>query len=159
MNSALQKLPTKNKRIIIGVIVMVLIIGSAFFLEKKFHRKFNPPRGKTQQMTAFIKEKQLAPCVTGDDECLAKNEKITADQLKGSSAEYSRHQCDGPRICPTPLPEGAAKAITAIRLFAHDPKLEIVRMTGITPAGILYYCASDTRCWIYNTEDKRVTKL
>lgn len=142
-------------------LTFLLVLGGiiAFlFFRKDIQEKFFTPK-VTQQPGAIAPNEPIAKCTTGDEKCQSRNERIKANKLQGQSAAYTRHQCDGPRACPTPNPEQEAAAQDAIRSFAKDTKMELLRMNGINAAGLLYYCSQDNSCWSYDTKTKKVTVL
>lgn len=90
--------------------------------------------------------------------CASQNEKTKAKKLTGTSVSFAKHQCDSPRGCEEPDEETINLALSAIRKEANSPQLELVRVTGINPAGNMYFCSTGNDCWGYNTKDKSVTK-
>jgi hypothetical protein len=150
----MQKLPIKR---LLSLLAVLTIIGvGAFFLEKKFHSKLYPSKVVVDQTATPLKQQPLAKCKPEDDACIAKNEQIKASQLTGNNVEYAKHQCDGPHACPTPPAESNDAAIAAIRTFTKDETIDIIRMTGINASGIVYYCATDNRCWSVASKTAKV---
>lgn len=147
----------KNKFVVGSIIVFFVIIGMGafFFLGKTLIQTFLPD-SKPQPVEPITKDAPIVSCKPGDSACKQKNEKVVANKLTGSAVEYAKHQCDGPRACPTPDPTTADEAISSIRISAKDPSLELVRITGINVSGIIYYCAADNRCWSYDTKEKKI---
>lgn len=111
------------------------------------------------QPGAIAPNESVAKCTAGDAKCESRNERIKANKLQGQSASFARHQCDGPRACPTPNPEQEATIQKAIKAFAKDEKLELIPLTGINVRGDTYYCAQDGTCWSYNTKSKQVAVM
>jgi hypothetical protein len=108
-----------------------------------------------QHTSLSLKEQQTLSCTTDDKGCADNNEKIKAAKLTGETVEFAKHQCDGPRPCPAPDEKTNTNAIQAIRTHAKQPKLDLVRVTGINQAGILYYCAKDRRFWSYELKTNK----
>jgi hypothetical protein len=142
----------KGKILIIFSLCVVALTG--YVLERKFHHRYAPPRSTSSNRELTIKKKPLEQCSDGDSNCLAKNEQIKADNLTGTAVEFARRQCDGPRQCPAPDSNRESQARTAIQEFVKDTKLELIRMTGVTPAGSIYYCSNNNRCWMVSSDDQ-----
>ncbi len=136
------------------ILILAGIIAFLFF-RKNIQETFFA----TNQPGAIAPNEPIAKCSAGDEKCAARNERIKANKLQGQSAAYARHQCDGPRACPTPDPEQDKAAQQAIKSFAKDAKLELIRMNGISATGLLYYCSTDNACWNYSTKTKDVTAM
>jgi hypothetical protein len=145
---------TEKKIIFICVFFVSFIVGLvAFFgFGNKIQDKFFSTKSSIEQ----AQEKPIANCTDGDEKCISKNANSLANQLTGSSVEFAKHQCDGPRACPTPAPADIEAATTAIHEYAKDDKLQIIPVTGKTPAGIIYYCAKDNRCWSMEAKTNKV---
>jgi hypothetical protein len=148
---------TRSKRILLIVTGVILLIVLGFFLEKRFRHRYHPPTNTAKQNEIPLKYQSLATCKAEDRACATNNEKIKADRLTGSAVEYAKHQCDGPRACPLPDATTDATAIKAIRDSIKNPNLEVIRITGINPAGIIYYCAEGNKCWKVDSKTKAVT--
>lgn len=150
----------KRKKLFIALSIFlaffVIGAGSFYFFGKDIQKFFGPKEVNTPG-GAIAKNEPIVTCGAGDAACSAKNEKILANRIEGTAVEYAKHQCDGPRACPTPNEEESKTIIAAIRAYAKDPKVDLVRINGINATGTIYYCAKDTRCWGYNTKDKKVT--
>lgn len=139
------------------IIVLAGIIAFLFFREDLTQKFFT--KQQANQPGAIAPNEQIVTCKPGDSACTAKNERIKANKLPGQSAAFARHQCDGPRSCPTPKPEEDDAAQAAIKAFAKDTKMELIRITGVNAQSDIYYCSEDSTCWSYNTKSKKVTEL
>jgi len=142
-------------------LTFVLVLGGIItflFFRKDIQEKFFTTK-VAQQPGAIAPNEPIEKCSAGDVSCQSRNGRIKANKIQGQSAAYTRHQCDGPRACPTPDPEQDATAQNAIKSFAKDSKLELIRMNGINAAGLLYYCSTDNSCWSYDTKTKKVVIL
>lgn len=149
----------RSERFILYAVILLQTIALLYFLERNFHRRFSPPREISGQTNLPLKEHPLLTCTQGDSDCAEKNRVIRVSRLSGTAATFAAHQCDGPRPCPTPAPDREADAISAVRRHTKEETLELLRMTGITPAGMLYYCAEDSRCFSIDTASNKVVTL
>lgn len=149
----------KNRRVLVIITVLIVCIAAVYYWERNFHRKFSPPREQSQQARLTSNEIPLVKCAEGDSECAEKNERTKATRLSGNVIDFARHQCDGPRACPTPVPEVDDKAVDAIKEFTKDPKLEVVRITGVNQSEVMYYCTEDNKCWTVQTKTFKVNSV
>jgi hypothetical protein len=146
-----------RKRILLIVLIIILLVaGGAGYVF--FKQNYNP-QTQTKAQEIPLKYQKIENCSAGDTACTDKNEKIKANKLSGEAVEYAKHQCDGPHACPTPNPTLTEESIKAIRTSVKDQKLELIRMTGINRAGIIYYCAPDGKCWSVDTKTAEVTPV
>jgi hypothetical protein len=143
-----------KKRIFIslGLFLIAFIIAGLLF-----YRPLKP--ANQPSVDPITKDKEIVKCKEGDKACEEKNEKIKVNKIEGINVDFAKHQCSGPRACPTPNENTSSEAITAIRIFAKDSKVELLRIAGINSLGLVYYCANDSRCWSYDTKSKKVTLL
>jgi hypothetical protein len=145
---------TEKKIIFTCVFIVSFFAGilTLFMFGDKLQDKFFPTKVTSEQ----AQEKPVIACGNGDEKCISKNANNLANQLTGASVEFAKHQCDGPRACPTPAPADIEAATIAIREYAKDDKLQVIPVTGKTPAGIIYYCAKDNRCWNMEAKTNKV---
>lgn len=149
----------KRKKVILPLAFIIFFaIGGAtfYFFGNDIQKKFFPLKYTNVPGGAIAKNEPVVTCGAGDKSCTAKNEKVMANRLDGAAAKFVSHQCNGPRACPTPNEEDAETITAAIRVYTNSPKLELIRVTGVTPIGMIYYCAEDERCWSYDTKSKKV---
>jgi hypothetical protein len=146
----------RDKRLIPVSIIFILLGAASFFFFHKDIQNYFQPQPVNSPGGAISRTQPVLTCGEGDKACELKNEKIKANKLDGIAAKFVTHQCSGPRACPTPNEEDTQTIISAIRSYTKQPKLELIRVTGVTPAGLIYYCAEDERCWSYSTKTKSV---
>jgi len=122
----------RKRNIIISIAVFIIILLVAYTLiSEKSVRDF----------LYFARGVPEGSCASGDINC------ITEKKMSGVEVAYAKHQCDSPKGCRTPDDKDIKAATEAIRFTVKNPKLQIIPINGITPAGIMYYCANDNRCW------------
>lgn len=152
----------KHKKVIFPLVFLFFftIGGTTFyFFGKDIQQKFFPSKDTNVPGGAISRDEPIMTCGAGDKVCAAKNEKIMANRLDGVTAKFVSHQCDGPRACPTPREQDAETIMSEIKAYAKEPNLKLIRLTGVTSTGMIYYCAEDERCWSYDTKTKNVTLL
>lgn len=151
----------KRSKLFYFIIFLVFfsIGGASFYFFADTIKTFFTPRASNTPGGAISRTEPIVTCRAGDKACATKNEKIKANRLDGAAAKFVMHQCSGPHACPTPGEEDANTIISAIRSYTKEPNLELIRVTGITPIGMIYYCAEDERCWSYDTKSKKVVML
>ena len=132
-----------------------LILGGLAFFGWKEATK---PRYPAPETFTAPTNAPIQTCKSGDLKCLDSNEKVKAKKLTGSNVAYAKHQCDSPRGCDIPDESTINAAISAIHTYTKKPKLELIRITGINPAQIMYFCSNDNRCWGINTKDNTIYK-
>jgi hypothetical protein len=135
---------------------MVFFWRQGPFLSQQILSLQAPARPEKSAGEPIRRNDPLLSCAPGDTACSARNEKIVANKLSGNAVSYAKHQCDGPRACPTPQPEVAEAAVRAIRIYAKDMRLELLRITGVNVTGNVFYCAKDDRCWSYSVKQQKV---
>jgi hypothetical protein len=134
-------------------------IVTFIFFGKAIQERLFPPKTIVAEPGGIARKEQIVTCNAGDTNCEANNTRIEGNNIPGDAAAFVRHQCDGPRACPTPNPQQADEATKAIKGYAKDTKLDLVQINGISAAGVIYYCAKDARCWSYNTKTQKVEQL
>lgn len=150
----------RNVIFFLGIFFTVCLISGCtfyFFSDEILH--FFTPKELPVPGGAIEVQRQPSTCKAGDTACEAKNEQIMAGNIDGKAATFARNQCTGLRFCPTPLPDQTDITIAAIRSYLKEPDVKLIRMTGITSAGMIYYCTEDGRCFTYNTKLKTVTPI
>lgn len=146
-----------SKRILfICLVLLVFVLGIIMFFVYRNNQTLTTLRNKLENTGGSLKDQSIARCEPEDEICENNNEAIKASKLTGQAVEFARHQCDGPKPCPIPDEKKNEEAIKAIRVFEKEPNLEPIRITGITPSGNVFYCATDGRCWSYDTKSKDV---
>lgn len=143
------------------VVITFFIIGGVtfYFFGKDIQQKLFPPKDTNVPGGAISRTEPIVTCAAGDKACADKNEKIIVNRIEGPIATFARHQCDGPRACPTPNEEENKSFTDAIKKYTKESSLELVKVNGINPAGVIYYCAKDGRCWSYDTKSKKVALI
>ena len=138
------------------IIFFAIGICTFVFFGKAIQERLFPPKAIVAEPGGIAKKEQIVKCNPGDTKCEGNNVRIEGNNIPGDAAAFVRHQCDGPRGCPTPNPEQSDEAMKAIKAYAKDSKIDLVRINGINASGVVYYCTKDARCWSYNTKDKKV---
>lgn len=151
-----------RKRLIFVIVFLIFFVFGVltfYFFGSDMQKQFFGAKDSNAPGGAIAKNEPVVTCGAGDKACAAKNERIMANRLDSPTAKFVSHQCDGPRACPTPNEEQASEFIKTIRSYAKNPQLQLIRMTGTTPSGLIYYCVEDERCWSYDTKTKKVIVL
>lgn len=148
---------TRSIFLLASSIFFALGAATFYFFGEDIKQQFFPIKDTNVPGGAISKNEPILTCAAGDITCAQKNEKILANRLDGVTAKFVSHQCDGPRACPTPNEEEAQIFTSAIKAYVKEPHLTLIRITGLTPKGMIYYCAPDERCWSYDTKSKEIS--
>lgn len=95
-------------------------------------------------------------CDQNDTNCIHEHANNLAKQLTGVNVAFAMHQCAGPHSCTSPDQKSIEAATEAIRAYVKNPDLQVIPINGITPAGIIYYCAKDDQCWKVDAKTNKV---
>src|SRR5438105_2558235 len=132
---------TKKKSVfIVLALIFIAIMLSYILIPEKSIRDF----------LYYVRGVPEGSCASDDTNCMAEK------KMSGVEVSYAKHQCDGPKGCHSPDSKDIQAAIASIREYTNNPKLQIIPINGITPAGILYYCATDNHCWGVEAKTNKV---
>jgi len=122
----------------IPILLLVFILSYVFFPDN-FLRNF-----------LFGPKVKPGTCASDDKNCFVEK------KMTGVEVAYALHQCVGPKGCHEPEAKDITAATAAIRAYTKNAKLQVIPINGITPAGIIYYCATDNRCWSVDAKTNTV---
>jgi hypothetical protein len=135
----------------LAIFTFLISFSALFLFRDQIQQRYFPTKDVLGQSDA-----KPISCGKDDAKCIRKNAVKLTHQLTGMPVEFAKHQCSGLHGCITPDEKSIAAATMALRSYTKNPNLQVIPVNGVTPAGVIYYCAKDGHCWRIETKTNTV---